>query len=57
MAEIVNFNRFKKQKSRTEKRQTADQNAVKFGLSKAEKDIERAKRDKDRRDLDGHERE
>lgn len=41
MAEIVNFNRFKKAKIReTEKRQAAE-NRTRFGRSKIEKEIDR----------------
>lgn len=53
----VNLNRFRKQKARAEKKARAEENAVKFGRSKAEKDLDRARADKARRDLDGHERE
>ena len=54
MAEPVNLNRFRKTKARADKKARADQNAVKFGRSKAEKDLDRAKADKAQRDLDGH---
>lgn len=55
MAEIVNLNRFRKNKRRAEKRQEADENAVKFGRSKAEKELDQAQQSKAERDLDGHE--
>lgn len=54
MAEPVNLNRFRKEKARAEKKARADQNAVKFGRTKAEKDLDRARKDKAKRDLDGH---
>ncbi|MBO9449619.1 DUF4169 family protein [Tropicibacter sp. R16_0] len=54
MAEPVNLNRFRKDKARAEKKARADQNAVKFGRTKAEKDLNRARVDKAKRDLDGH---
>ena len=54
MAEPVNFNRFKKQKARAEKKARADQNAIKYGRSKAEKQLDRSTLDKAKRDLDGH---
>ncbi|SMX44634.1 DUF4169 family protein [Maliponia aquimaris] len=57
MAQPVNLNRFRKQKARADKRREGDANAVKHGLSKAEKDLGRARADKARRDLDGHEKE
>ncbi|WP_372885676.1 DUF4169 family protein [Shimia sp.] len=56
MAEPVNLNRFRKQKARAEKQARADQNAVKFGRSKAEKTRDRAQADKAARHLDGHRR-
>ncbi|MBO9464693.1 DUF4169 family protein [Tropicibacter sp. R15_0] len=55
MAEIINLNRFRKNKRRAEKRQEADENAVKFGRSKAEKELDQAQQTKADRDLDGHE--
>lgn len=55
MAEIINLNRFRKHKRRAEKRQEADENAVKFGRSKAEKELDQARQSKADRDLDGHE--
>ncbi|MDK3074185.1 DUF4169 family protein [Sedimentitalea sp. JM2-8] len=54
MAQPVNLNRFRKDKARTDKKARADENAVKFGRSKAERDLDRARADKARRDLDGH---
>ena len=54
MAEPVNLNRFRKQKTRAEQKARADQNAIKHGRSKAEKQLDRAKADKAKRDLDGH---
>ncbi len=57
MAEIVNLNQFRKQKSRDAKRQEADENATKFGRTKAQRKLEKSKQDKATRDLDGHERE
>lgn len=57
MAELVNLNKARKAKARTTARDQADQNAVKFGLTKAEKTLDAARKDKARRDLDGHVRE
>jgi len=54
MAEIVNLNRFRKTKSRAEKKAQADSNAVKFGRSKAEKQQESSSIEKRDRNLDGH---
>ena len=57
MAEPVNLNRFKKDKARAEKKARANQNAVKFGRTKAENKLDLTKEDKARSDLDGHKRE
>ncbi|TDE35071.1 DUF4169 family protein [Antarcticimicrobium sediminis] len=57
MEKPVNLNRFRKQKARAEKKARADENVVKFGRSKAQSDLERARAEKARRDIDGHERE
>lgn len=56
MAEPVNLNRFRKDKARAEKKARADANAVKFGRTKAEKSLEKARKDKAERGLDGHKR-
>ncbi|MEQ9258086.1 MAG: DUF4169 family protein [Roseovarius sp.] len=52
----VNLNRVRKEKARAEKRARADENAAKFGRSKAEKAREAARAEKAARDLDGHRR-
>lgn len=57
MDKVTNLNRFRKQKARADKRVEADRNAVKFGRTKAEKDLARAREDKAARDLDGHRKE
>lgn len=54
---VVNLNKFRKAKARVEKRAQADENAVKFGRSKAEKSLDQARADKVARDLDGKRRE
>ena len=53
----VNLNRVRKDKARAEKRARADENAVKFGRTKAEKARHSGAADKADRDLDGHKRE
>lgn len=55
MSKPVNLNRYRKDKARAEKKARADQNAVKFGRTKAEKEIVKLQQDKQKRDLDGHE--
>ena len=54
MAQPVNLNRYRKQKERAEKKARANQNAAKFGRSKSEKDLDKARADKAVRELDGH---
>lgn len=56
MAEPVNLNRFKKDQARATKKARAQQNVVKFGRSKAEKQLDRAQSGKAQSDLDGHKR-
>lgn len=53
MTKIVNLNRARKNRLRETKRSAADENAVKFGRTKAEVALDKARADKARRDLDG----
>ena len=57
MAEIVNLARVRKAAAKQADRQQADENAVKFGRTKAESALEQARADKAARDLDGLKRE
>ncbi len=57
MAEIINLRAARKAKDRVKARATGDENAAKFGRTKAEKDLTRAKAEKAARDLDGAKRE
>lgn len=57
MAKVVNLNKARKTRDRAEKRMQADENAVKFGLTKAERKLNKARAEKSARDLDGHEKE
>lgn len=50
---IVNLNQFRKQKNRVNSTKQADENTVKFGLNKAEKQLNRARSEKADRDLSG----
>jgi len=52
----VNLNKFRKAKARAEKRAKGDANAVKFGRSKAAKDAERTRLDRETTRLDAHRR-
>lgn len=56
MAEPVNLNRFRKEKARAEKKARADQNAAKFGRSKAEKSLKKAKAEQEASRLENHKR-
>lgn len=57
MAEIVNLRAKRKEQARTAARKQADENAAKHGLTKAERDLQKARADQARTKLDGHERE
>jgi len=57
MAEIVNLNRFRKQQDRAKKRVQGDENAAKFGRTKAQRALEEAQGEKARTTLDAHRRE
>ncbi|QYZ70611.1 DUF4169 family protein [Neotabrizicola shimadae] len=56
MAEIVNLRQAKKQAARKAARVKGDENAAKFGRSKAERVLQEARAEKAARDLDGHRR-
>jgi hypothetical protein len=53
----VNLNRVRKEKARAEAKARADENAVKFGRTKAEKDLEKARAAQARKALDAHRKE
>jgi hypothetical protein len=54
MGNVVNLNRFKKQKARDTRASEADANRVKFGRTKAEKKLNEAEKELAARKLDGH---
>lgn len=56
MADLVNLNRARKARDRLVKRAEADENAVKFGRTKAQRSIEQAQLEKARAALDAHRR-
>lgn len=56
MTTPINLNRYRKDKARAAKRVKADENAVKFGRSKAQKTAEKARAERDQNTLDGHKR-
>ncbi|NIY78616.1 DUF4169 family protein [Celeribacter sp. HF31] len=53
---VTNLNQFRKQKARADKRAEGDQNAVKFGRTKAQKALEAAQKAKAKSELDAHKR-
>ncbi|NDW52511.1 DUF4169 family protein [Aliiroseovarius sp. PrR006] len=54
---VINLRQFRKQSARQQQAQQADENAVKFGRSKAQKSMERTQLEKIRKDHAAHERE
>jgi len=52
MAEIINLNRFKKERDRAAKAKTADENRARFGRSKEERDHAEANTRKAEKSLD-----
>lgn len=57
MAEIVNLRQKRKEAARVAARKQADENAARHGLTKAERDLQKARAEKSARDLDGKKRE
>lgn len=57
MSTPINLNKARKSRARAEKKARAEENSVKFGQTKAEKDVQKAQADKTVRFLDGHKRE
>lgn len=56
MSKPVNLGAARKTRARMKKRAEADENAVKFGRTKAERALEKARADKARATLDAHRR-
>ena len=54
MSDIVNLNKARKARNHLKNRQQADENAVQFGRSKAERILDAANSDHMRRSLDRH---
>lgn len=57
MAEIVNLRAVRKTRERVKRRAEADENAARFGRTKALKALEKARAEKARDALDAHRRE
>lgn len=57
MTTPVNLNKFRKDRARTAKKARADENSVRFGQTKVQKDVQKIRADQADRTLDGHKRE
>lgn len=55
MSNIINLNKARKKKTRAEQDKAADENRVKFGRTKLDKNATKRDTDKAKRLLDGHE--
>jgi len=55
-ADIINLNRFRKEKARAERASIAEENRVRFGRTRAQKAVDRISAEKARHHLDGHRR-
>lgn len=56
MSQIINLRTRRKQAARDAARHEGTVQAAKHGVTKAERDLTRARADKEARDLDGHQR-
>ena len=54
MADIINLNKKRKAKIRSEKEKTATENRIKFGRTKKEKQLDKKDIKRNERQLDGH---
>lgn len=57
MGDVVNLNRFRKQKAREEKEARAEENRVRFGRTRAEREKARREDEQASRTLEAHRRE
>ncbi|MDF3413596.1 DUF4169 family protein [Sulfitobacter sp. M57] len=57
MTSPINLNKVRKERDRASRKTRANENAVRFGQSKAEKEGVRTRAEKETRALDGHKRE
>lgn len=56
MGDLVNLNRFRKERDRAQKAATAEENRARFGRKKSDKALDAAKADLEARRLEGHKR-
>jgi hypothetical protein len=57
MSEPVNLSKFRKERNRASRKARADENAVSFGQTKAQKDALKARAEQIARNLEAHKRE
>lgn len=57
MGDVVNLNRFRKQRRRDEREKQASEHRIRFGQPKSETTKQRLEQDRVSRDLDGKKRE
>jgi hypothetical protein len=57
MSQPTNLNKARKERDRVARRARGDENAAKFGQSKSQKDLLKARAEKIARNLDAHKRE
>ena len=57
MAELINLNKARKARAKSEAKATAAQNRVRFGRTKADRDLQAARTDKATRELESNRRE
>ena len=57
MSSPVNINKVRKERNRASRRARADENAVQFGQTKAQKEALKARAEQIARNLEGHKRE
>ncbi|WP_336800544.1 DUF4169 family protein [Kaistia sp. MMO-174] len=55
-ADIINLNRFRKEKARAEKAAVAEENRIRFGRTRAQKALDRISAEKARHHVDSHRR-
>ena len=56
MTDPINLNKFRKAKARAEDKQRASENRAKFGQTKAERHLEKARAAKTSSDIEAHKR-
>jgi hypothetical protein len=54
MGDVINLNRFRKQKAKKERARQAEKNRLKHGRTKQERDIDARKKELELRRIEGH---